>query len=154
MILAAIVLFCLAALLGLWLVVLGVRYRRGSRALAAGHAGVALLGLILLGRHIFSSPVHMLYNDAALLFVLALFGGLVLLALRMGNHEHRSPPPMMGVSHHFLLCSTKDTNSRTNPTCGWLAWLWKSSGDVPCPSVRLRGFLVIGNLLAIRTCER
>ena len=98
MILAAIVLFCLAVVLGLWLVVLGVRHRRGSRALAAGHAGVALLGLILLGRHIFSGPVHMLYNDAALLFVLALSGGLVLLALRMGNREHRSPPPMMGVS--------------------------------------------------------
>jgi len=103
MILAAIILFCLAALLGLWLVVLGVRYRRGSRVLAAGHAGVALLGLILLGRHIFSSPVHMLYNDAALLFVLALSGGLVLLALRMGNHEHRSPPPMVGVSLHAAM---------------------------------------------------
>ena len=106
MILAAIVLFCLAALLGLWLVVLGVRYRRGSRALAAGHAGVALLGLILLGRHIFSSPIHMLYNDAALLFVLALFGGLVLLALRMGSHEHRSPPPMVGVSLHAAMAVT------------------------------------------------
>ena len=103
MILAAIVLFCLAAALGLWLVVLGVRYRRGSRALAAAHAGVALLGLILLGRHIYSSPVHMLYNDAALLFVLALFGGLVLLALRLGNREHRSPPPMMGVSLHAAM---------------------------------------------------
>lgn len=103
MILAAIVLFCLAAVLGLWLVVLGVRYRRGSRALAAGHAGVALLGLILLGRHIFSSPIHVLYNDAALLFILALFGGLVLLALRMGNHEHRSPPPMIGVSLHAAM---------------------------------------------------
>jgi hypothetical protein len=103
MILAAIVLFCLAALLGLWLVVLGVRYRRGSRALAAGHAGVALLGLILLGRHIFSSPVHMLYNDAALLFILALSGGLVLLALRVGNRDHRSPPPMVGVSFHAVM---------------------------------------------------
>jgi len=103
MIPAAIILFCLAAVLGLWLVVLGVRYRRGSRALAAGHAGVALLGLILLGRQIFSSPVHMLYNDAALLFVLALSGGLVLLALRMGNHEHRSPPPMVGVSLHAAM---------------------------------------------------
>ena len=100
MILAAIVLFCLAAGLGLWLVVLGVRYRRGSRALAAGHAGLALLGLILLGTQIFSRPVHMVYNDAALLFILALFGGLVLLALRMGSHEHRSPPPMVGVSLH------------------------------------------------------
>jgi hypothetical protein len=106
MILAAIVLFCLAAVLGLWLVVLGVRYRRGSRALAAGHAGVALLGLILLGKHIFSSPVHMLYNDAALLFVLALFGGLVLLALRMGNREHRSPPPIIGVSLHAAMAMT------------------------------------------------
>jgi len=106
MILAAIVLFCLAALLGLWLVVLGVRDRRGSRAPAAGHAGVALLGLILLGRHIFSNPVHMLYNDAALLFVLALFGGFVLLALRMGNHEHRSPPPMVGVSLHAAMAIT------------------------------------------------
>lgn len=103
MILGAIVLFCLAAMLGLWLVVLGVRYRRGSRALAAGHAGVALLGLIVLGRHIFSSPVHVLYNDAALLFILALLGGLVLLALRMGNHEHRSPPPMIGVSLHAAM---------------------------------------------------
>ena len=100
MILAAIVLFCLAAGLGLWLVVLGVRYRRGSRSLAAGHAGFALLGLILLGTHIFSSPVNMLYNNAALLFILALFGGLVLLALRIGNREHRSPPPMIGVSLH------------------------------------------------------
>lgn len=103
MIPAAIVLFCLAALLGLWLVVLGVRYRRGSRTLAAAHAGVAVLGLVLLGRHIFSSPVQMLYNDAALLFVLALSGGLVLLALRIGNREQRSPPPMMGVSLHAAL---------------------------------------------------
>ena len=103
MILVAIVLFCLAVVLGLWLVVLGVRYRRGSLALAAGHAGVALLGLVLLGRHIFSSPVHMLYNDAALLFVLALSGGLVLLALRLSNREHRSPPPMIGVSFHAAM---------------------------------------------------
>ena len=103
MILAALVLFCLAVALGLWLVVLGVRYRRGSRALAAAHAGVALLGLILLGRHIFSSPVHMLYNDAALLFVLALSGGLVLLAVRIGTHDHRSPPSMIGVSLHAAM---------------------------------------------------
>ncbi|MBI3432454.1 MAG: hypothetical protein HY018_09620 [Hydrogenophilales bacterium] len=103
MILAAIVLFCLAVSLGLWLVVLGVRHRRGSRALAAAHAGIALLGLGLLGRQIFGGPVHMLYNDAALLFVLALAGGLVLLGLRLGNREHRSPPPMMGVSLHAAM---------------------------------------------------
>ncbi len=100
MILAAIVLFCLAVALGLFLVVLGVRYRRGSRALAAVHAGLALLGLSLLGMQIFRGPVHVLYNSAALLFVLALSGGLVLLAVRLGNHEPHSPPSMIGVSLH------------------------------------------------------
>jgi len=103
MILAAILLLCLAVVLGLWLVVLGVRFRRGSLALAAGHASVAVLGLGLLGMQIFGGPVHMLYNDAALLFVLALFGGLVLLALRIGNREHRSPPSMIGVSLHAAM---------------------------------------------------
>ena len=103
MILAAIVLFGLAVALGLWLVVLGVRHRRGSRALAAAHAGIALLGLGLLAKQIVGGPVQMLYNDAALLFVLALSGGLVLLALRIGNREHRSPPPMIGVSLHAAM---------------------------------------------------
>jgi len=103
MMLAAIILFCLAVMLGLWLVVLGVRYRRGSLALAAGHASIALLGMILLGRQVFSGPLNMLYNDAALLFVLALAGGLVLLALRLGSREHRSPPPMIGVGLHAAM---------------------------------------------------
>lgn len=103
MILAAIVLFCLAAALGLWLVVLGVRHRRGSRILAAAHAGVAMLGLVLLGRHIVSSPVQMLYNNAALLFVLALFGGLVLLAVRIGNRDPHAPPSMIGVGLHAAM---------------------------------------------------
>ncbi len=106
MILAAILLFCLAAVLGMWLVVLGVRYRRGSLALAAAHAGVALLGLGLLGRQIFGGPVNMLYNNAALLFVLALFGGLVLLALRMSEREYRTPPPMFVVSLHAVMAMT------------------------------------------------
>ncbi len=103
MILAAIVLFCLAAVLGLWLVVLGMRYRRGSLVLAAGHAGVALLGLGLLGSQIFAGPVHKLYNVAALLFVLALFGGLILLILRISTREYRTPPPMFVVSLHAVM---------------------------------------------------
>lgn len=103
MILAAIVLFCLASVLGLWLVVLGMRYRRGSLALAAGHAGVALMGLGLLGNQIFTGPVHKLYNVAALLFVLTLFGGLVLMVLRISTREYRSPPPMFVVSLHAVM---------------------------------------------------
>ena len=103
MILAAIVLFCLASVLGLWLVILGMRYRRGSLVLAAGHAGVALLGLGLLGNQIFAGPVHKLYNVAALLFVLALFGGLILLVLRISTREYRTPPPMFVVSLHAVM---------------------------------------------------
>ncbi len=103
MILAAIVLFCLAVLLGLWLVVLGMRYRRGSLILAAWHAGVALLGLGLLGNQVFTGPVHKLYNVAALLFVLALFGGLILLVLRISTREYRTPPPMFVVSLHAVM---------------------------------------------------
>jgi len=103
MILAAIVLFCLASVLGLWLVVLGMRYRRGSLVLAAGHAGVALLGLGLLGNQVFAGPVHKLYNVAALLFVLALFGGLILLILRISTREYRTPPPMFVVSLHAVM---------------------------------------------------
>ena len=103
MILAAIVLFGLAVALGLFLVVLGVRHRRGSRPLAAAHAGIALLGLSLLGMRIFDGPTHILYNDAALLFALALSGGLVLLAVRLGDREHHSPPSMIGVSLHAAM---------------------------------------------------
>lgn len=103
MILAAIVLFCLAVSLGLYLVFIGVRHRRGSRALAAVHGGVALLGLSLLGVRVFGGPVNFLYNSAALLFVLALAGGGMLLALRMGDQDQQSPPSMLGVSLHAAM---------------------------------------------------
>jgi phosphatidylserine synthase len=103
MVLSAIILFCLAVALGLFLVVLGVRYRRGSRGLAAVHAGVALLGLSLLGIQVFRGPIHFLYNSAAVLFVLALAGGLMLLALRLGEPDHQSPPSMIGVSLHAAM---------------------------------------------------
>jgi hypothetical protein len=103
MILAAIVLFCLAVALGLSLVVLGVRHRRGSRTLAAVHAGIAVAGLGLLGMQVFNNPKHILYNDAVLVFVLALSGGLVLLAVRLGEPDRHSPPSMIGVSLHAAM---------------------------------------------------
>ena len=39
----------------------------------------------------------------SIIILLPLAGGLVLLALRIGTHEHRSPPPMMGVSLHAAM---------------------------------------------------
>lgn len=103
MILAAIALFSLAAVLGFGLVVLGVRYRRGSFAMAAGHVVAALVGLGLLVKQIMGGPVHLLYNNAALLFVLTLIGALVLLGLRVTARGYRTAPPMPLVGLHAAL---------------------------------------------------
>jgi hypothetical protein len=100
MIFYAILLFALAAVVGLYIVFIGVRYRRGSLALGLGHGSIATLGLVLLIVGIFHEQVHhLLYNNAALLFVLALAGGLLLLALREG----RKPPPMIVVGIHAAM---------------------------------------------------
>jgi len=97
MIIYAIGLFTLAACLGLGMIYLALRHRRGSLMLGLGHAGIASLGLVLLVVEIFHTQVRsMLYNNAAILFVLTLGGGLVLLALREG----RKPPPMVVVGVH------------------------------------------------------
>ncbi|MGA7179548.1 MAG: hypothetical protein WBX11_08200 [Thiobacillaceae bacterium] len=62
------------------------------------YAGIAVVGLGLLGKQVFDYPKHILYNDAALVFALALSGGLVLLALRLGEPNRHAPPSMIGVS--------------------------------------------------------
>ncbi|HKK04774.1 MAG TPA: hypothetical protein VKA50_02900 [Gammaproteobacteria bacterium] len=99
MVFLSILLFGLAALFGLGLVVMGVRYHRGSLTLGLGHAGIAMLALIVLAVHIFTTRINMLYDNAALLFVLTLGGGVVLLALRDG----RKSPPMVVVGIHALM---------------------------------------------------
>ena len=103
MIVAAITFFSLAVVLGLFLVILGVRYQRGSRRIAAAHAGVALLGIAFLGVRVFSGPIDFLYNSAALLFVLALAGGLMLLTLRLSERDQHTPPSLIGVSLHAAM---------------------------------------------------
>lgn len=100
MIFYAILLFGLAMSIGLIIIYMGMRYQRGSLALGLSHAVVAVAALVFLVVAIFREPVHhMLYNNAALLFVLALAGGLVLLALREG----RKPPPMVVVGVHAAM---------------------------------------------------
>jgi hypothetical protein len=99
MILSAILLFALAAALGLSMIVMGVRYHRSSLALGLSHASVALLALGFLGVQIFRGPIDMFYNAAALLLVLALCGGGLLLALREGH----TPPPMLVVGIHAII---------------------------------------------------
>ncbi len=81
------------------LAVVGMRHQRSYLKPGLGHASVALLAFILLGIGIFRGPTNMLYNSAALLFALALSGGLVLLTL----HEGNKPQPMAVVGIHAVI---------------------------------------------------
>ncbi len=98
MILSALVLFALAATIGLYLIILGVRYHRNSRPLALSHAGIALLALGFLATEIINGPTNKFNNGAALLLLLTLTGGIMLFALR----ERDRPPPMPLVAIHVL----------------------------------------------------
>ncbi len=99
MVLLVLSLLTLAALLGLAMVVLGVRYHRGSAALARGHGGTALLAFSLLIVYLLRSPTDKLYNNAALLLFLGICGGAVLFMLRDGD----KPPQMFVVALHALM---------------------------------------------------
>jgi hypothetical protein len=95
-----IAMFSLAILAGLSLIFMGVRYHRSSLALGLGHASIALFAVILLIMHIIQSATsHMLYNDAALLFVLTLAGGFVLLL----THNAKKSAPLPVVIVHAAL---------------------------------------------------
>ena len=92
--------FGLAILAGLSLVFMGVRYHRSSLALGLVHAGIAVTALILLLVHIFrDAGSHMLYNDAAILFLLTLVGGIVLLM----THNNKKFAPLLVVIAHASL---------------------------------------------------
>ncbi|HHJ34973.1 MAG TPA: hypothetical protein ENJ87_04335 [Gammaproteobacteria bacterium] len=99
MILTSIILFTLAACLGLFLVVLGLRYHRSSLKVALTHATIAIAALFFLTAQIINGPLNKFNNAAALLMVLALTGGLMLFALR----ESDKPPAMAVVSIHAIM---------------------------------------------------
>ena len=103
MIAAATLALVIAVLLGVTLVLIGLRQKRGSLLLALSHLLFAVLGLGLLIAHVSSAPTVRLFNLAALLLVLALLGGLVLLMLRAVRREYRTPPPLFVVVMHAAL---------------------------------------------------
>jgi hypothetical protein len=95
-----ITLFGLAILAGLSLVFMGVCYHRSSLTLGLGHGGIALTAVVLLIINIVqSATTHRLYNDAALLFILTLGGGLVLMMTRGNN---KSAPMPVVIIHASL----------------------------------------------------
>ena len=100
MIISAILLFVLAIAIGLRLIYLGMRYHRGSLAMGLGHAAIALSALVLLVLFILQEHItYRHYNEAAILFFIAMTGGVFLLALR----EERKPPPMLVVGAHAAI---------------------------------------------------
>lgn len=100
MIFYAILLFALAVGLGAYMVFMGIRYKRGSKVLGLTHSGFAMVALIMLIVHIFrDATINKLYNSAAILFVMAMAGGLVLLVTRKGSE----PPLMVVVFIHAVM---------------------------------------------------
>ena len=99
MILYSILLFSVAASLGLYLVVLGARYHRSSLKIGLSHASIGLTALVLLFLQIINGTMNKYNNVAALLMILALIGGLMLFALR----EQNKPPPMVLVGIHAVM---------------------------------------------------
>ena len=99
MIISSILLFSIAASLGLYLVVLGIRYRRSSLKIGLIHSSLGLLALALLILQIINTEVNKYNNVAALLMILAFIGGLMLFALRESN----KPPPMILVAIHAVM---------------------------------------------------
>ena len=99
MILSSILLFSLAASLGLYLVVLGARYHRSSLKIGLSHASIGLLALALLFLQIMNGAINKYNNVAALLMILAVIGGIMLFALR----EKNKPPPMVLVGIHAVM---------------------------------------------------
>jgi hypothetical protein len=79
MIISAIVLFSLAALLGIFLLTFVLRGKQTPKAVAFTHGPLAAAGLVLLIIHTFQqrpAPI-----ESLLLFVIAAIGGFVLIAL-------------------------------------------------------------------------
>ena len=100
MIVITVLLFSLVILIGLYMAYQGLRHRTNPKVAALLHAGGATLAVIMLLTFIIRSPTkHMMYNLALTLFIMALLGGLVLLALRDGKR----PPPMIVVALHALM---------------------------------------------------
>ena len=95
----SILLFSVAASLGLYLAVLGARYHRSSLKIGLSHASIGLLALALLFMQILNGTINKYNNVAALLMIFALIGGLMLFALR----EKNKPPPMVLVGIHAVM---------------------------------------------------
>jgi len=98
MVIAAIVVFAVAAAMGAVLASLLSRRRRVALGVGLTHGLVGLSAMVLLCLRVFGGPKVILYNDALLLFALVLVAGLFMLAIRLG----RQSPPLLVVWVHGM----------------------------------------------------
>jgi len=99
MTLPIILLLTAAVLVGFFLVIRGLRYRKSSLKLGLVHASLAISGIALLLTQIINGPTDKQNNIAALLLLLALVGGVMVFALREAN----KPPAMAVVTIHAIM---------------------------------------------------
>lgn len=99
MTLIAITLFSLAVAIGLYLVVLGVRFHRKSLKIGLTHGIVAITAFGFLATQIYQGTTNKYNNSAALFMILALTGGIMLFVLR----EPKKAPPMVLVAIHACM---------------------------------------------------
>ena len=99
MTLPIILLLTTAVLIGIFLVIRGLRHHKSSLKLGLIHASLAITGIALLLTQIVQGPIDKQNNIAALLLVLALVGGGMVFVLREAN----KPPAMAVVTIHAIM---------------------------------------------------
>jgi peptidoglycan/LPS O-acetylase OafA/YrhL len=93
------VLFVSVVALGAYLTFIGLHKNQRSPRLGMLHAGLAVLGLIILALQIYNGPMDKLNNIAAVFLCFAIIGGAMVFAL----HEDRKPPSMAMVTIHAIM---------------------------------------------------
>lgn len=91
-----------ASLVGVFLIIQGLRHHKSSLKLGLIHASLAIAGIALLLTQIVQGPIDKQNNIAMLLLVLALIGGGMVFALREAN----KPPAMVVVVIHAIMALT------------------------------------------------
>ena len=88
-----------AVVIGLYLVIVGLRRRKRIPELGLAHAALALSAIIALLGHIIGGPTDKLDNTAAIFLFFALLGGVLVFAL----HEENRPPSIPAVAIHAIM---------------------------------------------------
>lgn len=94
----SIILFAVAAILGLTVAVALLRKKETSKPVAFAHGAFGAAGLVLLLMHALANP-HRMLSIALGLFVVAALGGFVLLA----NDLRRKPGPVYLIVVHAVV---------------------------------------------------